>query len=1755
MRRDRPQTAVPSGVGPALRERARAAAKSIWKWLSPPGTSSRPLLIDAFQLEDRILLSASPLAGVVADPGGAPPDQADSGLDQAPDVDAASDANSDDASAGIGRDLIVGIDPTLIDDNLQGEDAARPRLEIVFLDTNASNSQQLLDDLLAQNSSEREFAVHLLDGSQDGVDQISEILSGYSEVDAVHLISESDAGQVKLGNVWLGVNNIDSYAGELASWNSSLRSGADLIIYGSDMASNHDGRALAEAIGALCDCDVLASDDAVDHDALSGDWSMELSAGITISEYIQDPVANLLELVVVDTASDILDGDTSSISALTSNRGSDGFISLREAIIAANNTAGLDTISFNIAGAGVHTIFVGNASDGGNGELPDVTDAIEIRGLTQPGSAANTLPAGDDSALMIELDGTFATGAVHGLHFNGAGASGSTVQGLIINRFTGNGIEVTNADDVVIVGNFIGLDSTGTAAAGNTGHGIAVNGGSSRVIIGGETADLRNVISGNTLDGVNIVGAQSSATVIGNFIGTNAAGTAAVGNRSDGIEIQSAGNQIGGSNAGNVIAGNIGAGVNINGNAALDNQIQGNLIGTNSQGEAGLGNLGSGIIVNNGADRTIIGTDGDGTNDGSEGNVISGNTGYGIRLQSVDDVVIAGNYIGTTPDGTSARANSLGGILLAGSATDNRIGTDADGTSDTFERNVISGNGGAGITISASATGTKIAGNSIGTQADGVTSLGNAGAGVLISGSGGDNTIGGTSTAARNVIAFNAGDGVTISAGTGNSVRGNSIHSNSGLALDLESAFEDSYGVTDNDWLVLDLDGGANNLQNFPDLQNAASNGTSITINGNLDSTAFGTFEIDFFASTSGDASGHGEGMTYLGSKTVSTGLLGTVSFSFTQNIVVPAGARISATATNTSNGDTSEFSLNVTLTGPNDAPTITSSDSPTVNENTTIVQTLTAFDPNSDPMTFSISGGADSALFTINGANQLVFLAPPDFEAPNDADGDNVYEVRVTANDGNGGTATQSVSVTVLPVNDNNPVFTSSTAPSIQENTTVVQTLSATDADGDSVTFSIAGGSDAARFTINGANELVLLSAPDFDSPSDADADNIYEVQVEADDGNGGTTTQTISVTILPLNDNSPVFTSSATPSISENSTVVHTLTATDADADTVTFSISGGVDASQFTINGSNELVFLSAPDYEAPVDSDGDNVYEVQVTADDGSGRTTTQSISVTVLPVNDNNPVFTSGTAPSVDENTTVVQTLTATDADADTVTFSITGGADAAKFAINGSNELIFVAGPDFDVPGDADADNVYRVVVTADDGQGGTTTQTIGVQVQNVNEGPVITSSANKSVAENMTTVMQIAATDPDGDALTYSISGGADSSLFLVDSSTGALSFRNAPNFESASDADGDNHYELQITVDDGLGGSVTQSIVVTVTNTNEVPSGSGNSYSLTEDGTLTVAAPGLLQGATDEDGDALSASLVTGPANGSLSLNADGSFTYTPNAGFVGTDTFQFQVSDGSANSPMQTVTLTVNESGPSPITPTQPIESVPKEEAPSEPADTPSAETPIPKQIANSDDPAPVYRARRDDSQMARPHTAVQFVQLNSQDESSDAAEMDALARFNRAVDRSSAVAEAGLLNGFHASFDTGLLWQDLADFNENLKGRDQLFYLAAGSVATIGSMFTAGYVLWTIRGGWLASSLLAQMPAWRLIDPLVVLDQFDGDSNKRGGGDGEDDDSLESMLARNESAADQSDLKHEHASDKPENASITMNGGAQ
>ncbi|TMC76622.1 MAG: hypothetical protein E6J15_05220 [Chloroflexi bacterium] len=549
--------------------------------------------------------------------------------------------------------------------------------------------------------------------------------------------------------------------------------------------------------------------------------------------------------------------------------------SLRQAILDANAAPGLDTIAFSIAGAAPHTIALLSSLE--------IDDPVVIDATTEPGFA---------DAPVVELIGTSMDPPDSALLIT---SGGSTVRGLAIGGFTAAIVINGGRSGNVIAGDYIGTDASGEVALPNSTGVFVSNLSNNR--IGGTTAADRNVISGNG-DGILMLVHTINNVIQGNYIGTDASGTLRLGNY-NGVNFLSGFNTnlVGGSTpgAGNVIAGNNNDGIELNGSAG--NTIQGNYIGTNAAGASGLGNANNGVFVNFGC-CNLIGGFGPGTR-----NVISGNGGDGILISHPFlGTTVQGNWIGVAPSGTTTLGNAMYGIDIH--ATNPSARPD---WGDHLFGNVISANGvagGSGIRIGDGANLTIVVRNLVGTDPTGTAAMSNYGDGVVID-SAPRTAIGGVD--AGNTIAFNAGIGVNVLSGTGATISDNSIFANGGLGIDLAPG-----GVTPND--KRDGDVGANQLQNFPELQSAVSRGTSGTVRGKLDSVPSSSFRIEVFGNAACDPSGNGEGQTFLGAADLTTNNGGNGEFSVTAAFA--PGDYITATATDES-GNTSEFSGCLLATAP----------------------------------------------------------------------------------------------------------------------------------------------------------------------------------------------------------------------------------------------------------------------------------------------------------------------------------------------------------------------------------------------------------------------------------------------------------------------------------------------------------------------------------------------------------------------------------------------------------------------------------------------------------------------------------------------------------------------------------------------------------------------------------------------------------------------------------------------------------------------
>jgi titin len=491
-------------------------------------------------------------------------------------------------------------------------------------------------------------------------------------------------------------------------------------------------------------------------------------------------LANATGIYVPSGSGDMIGGSAADARNILSGNG-DGLILMGSATTGndiegnwiGTDAAGTDALANTygvLIGAGASSNRVEDNLISGNGQAGV--------NFFDTGTSTNSVEGnriGTDAAGTAAVPNTYGVLIGEGANSNSVGGTNGAASNLISGN-SAAGIEIigTGTETNEVEGNQIGTDAAGSAALPNN-YGILVGAGASSNILGGTTAADGNLISGDTVAGVEVFGAGSSENLVdGNRIGTNAAGTATLGHSEFGVEVLTGAtrNTIGGSGAGagNLVSGN-GEGVIISGDGTSGNLVEGNYVGTDASGTAALPND-SGILVGAGASANTVG----GTSV-ADRNLISGNSDAGVEIFGAGTTgnLLEGNRIGTDPAGAGAIGNKRYGVEVTNAADRNSIGGSVDGAG-----NLVSGND-EGVLISGDGTsGNLVEGNFVGTDAAGAAGLANVD-GVLVGAGASSNTVGGTSTADRNLISGNSDAGVEIyGKGTsGNSVEGNRI----GLAL------------------------------------------------------------------------------------------------------------------------------------------------------------------------------------------------------------------------------------------------------------------------------------------------------------------------------------------------------------------------------------------------------------------------------------------------------------------------------------------------------------------------------------------------------------------------------------------------------------------------------------------------------------------------------------------------------------------------------------------------------------------------------------------------------------------------------------------------------------------------------------------------------------------------------------------------------------------------------------------------------------
>ncbi len=512
-----------------------------------------------------------------------------------------------------------------------------------------------------------------------------------------------------------------------------------------------------------------------------------------------------------------------------------------------------------------------------------------------------------------------------------------------------------------------------------------------------------------------------------------------------------------------------------------------------------------------------------------------------------------------------------------------------------------------------------------------------------------------------------------------------------------------------------------------------------------------------------------------------------------------------------------------------------------TTDEDTAGDVTLSATDAGGDALTYTVTQPMNGAV-TLTG-NVATYTPNADYNGSD--------SFTFTANDGMADSNVGTVSVTVTPVNDA-PVAADATLTT-DEDTAGDVTISATDVDGDVLTYTVT----------QPANGTVTLTGNVATYTPDADYNGSDSFTFTANDGTVDSNVGTVSVTVTAVND--PPVAADATLTTDEDTAGEITLTAT-LESGLLTFAVATAPANGTVTIDGTKAT-------YTPNADFNGADSFTY--TANDGTDESAPATVSVTVTPVNDA-PVATDASASTAEGNS-IAFPLTGTDIDGDALTFVV------ATVPANGT---VTIAGSSATYSPNVGFSGTDTFTFVANDGTVDSVPATASITVTQVNDAPVandIAAVTNEDTAISLT----LAGSDADGDALTFAAA---------TQPANGVLS-GTAPNMVYMPNPDFNGTDTFTYTANDGTVDSAPATVTITVTAVNDAPVASDVTASTNEDVAVDVTLM-----TTDVDGDALTYT-VTQPANGTVTL-AGNVATYTPNADYNGSDSFTFLANDGTVN-----------------------------------------------------------------------------------------------------------------------------------------------------------------------------------------------------------------------------------------------------------
>ena len=1492
--------------------------------------------------------------------------------------------------AASAADNRIAPDNTASDDTASGDDFASVTVtnsggrEIAFVDSALEDVDALLAEI------DPSVEVIMLDVTQDGVEQIASTLSGQTNIDAIHILSHGNRGQLTLGTGTLNADTMQGeYADELAVVRDALSDSGDILIYGCDFSGGTQGQAAAQLLADLTGADVAASDDDTGHETLGGDWDLETKIGVIEVQSIQ---AVNWEQLMAPLVVNQVNGTTITATTLANNIAGAGVTVNSATFAGANSQGGTFTGATGFANEwlGYDTGVVlstgdvnstGGAPGGNSSTVQGTAGDADLQAL-----ANNT----SFDASVLEIDFT-PTSNVVTLQFTFGSEEYNEYVYSTFNDAIGvwvNGVHTS----VTPTGDAVAIDAVNQAATFNPGFGSQANDpnpangvfdsanpslyvnnstGNFNVEMDGFTVTLTftanvNVGVSNTIKlGVTDIGdgafdswlfvrensLQTNTLANTDFANTlvNTAVTIdAVANdwdlEGDTLSITHVADQP-------VTPG--GTAVTLGSGATVQLTLGGQLLYTPATGQTGVENFT--YTINDGTGSTAVGfvsvdigvntapvidLNDDGTSAGRNFTTAFTEGGAPVSITANNAGVID-----TTDVSFPSLDITLGGFLASGDEILNIGGTDFTfGTAQTSTVHVgglsaeIVYDGANGFAISNAALGAEMAEADVEALIQSITY----------------DHLGATATTGARTLDFQVSDGALLSnvavstinvTGTNDApIATDNVYS--GVTED-DAAAVIGNALTDNTGAGVDSDPEGDTLTVTAQTGVAGSNG--------------GLFSIDAAGVVTFDPNGDFEDLAISATRNT------TLTYEISDG-----------------NGGTDTATITVTVSGVNDAPTATDNvynvgedDASTVIGNALTDDTGAGVDSDPDGDTLTVTAqtgvaGSNGGLFSIDAAGVVTFDPNGDFEdlaASATRNTTLTYEI----SDGNGGTDTATITVTVSGVNDA-PTATDNVynvgeddASTVIGNALTDDTGAGVDSDpeGDTLTVTAqtsVAGSNGGLFSIDAAGVVTFDPNGEFEDLA-VGATRNTTLTYEISDGNGGTDTATITVTVSGVNDGPTATDNVYNVGEDDASTVIGNALTDDTGAgvdsdpdtgDTLTVTAQTGVAGSAggvFSINAAGVVTFDPNGDFEdlaAGATRDTTLTYEIS----DGNGGTDTATITVTVSGVNDaptaTDNVYNVGEddASTVIGNALTDDTGAGVDSDPEGDTLTVTAqtgvaGSNGGLFSIDAAGVVTFDPNGDFeDLAISATRNTTLTYEIS--DGNGGTDTATITVTVSGVNDAPTATDNVYNVGEDDASTVIGNALTDdtgagvdsdPDGDTLTVTAQtgvAGSNGGLFSIDAA-GVVTFDPNGDFEDLA-ASATRNTTLTYEISDGNGGTDTATITVTVSGVNDAPVAVDDSYTVNP---LVVSNidPRVGTGAdSDAEGDAISITQIIDPtapgtpislvvgtpvtlASGTqVTLKSDGTLDVLTPAGLSPSDAFDYVITDGNLTAQAK-ITLNVD------------------------------------------------------------------------------------------------------------------------------------------------------------------------------------------------------------------------------------------------